>query len=323
MSPAKYKFNPESLSFDKIRLGVKAVFLRFLAYLIGSLFIALIYGVIFALFVDSPKEKALKREIAQMTIQYEILNKGMDDVEKVLGHLEQTDDNLYRTIFEAEPIPASLREGGIGGVNRYKELEGYDNSKVVVETASRLDKITKMIYMQSRSFDDLIALAKKKEEMLACIPAIIPISNKDLTRTASGFGLRIHPIYKITMFHYGMDFTAPMGTDVYVTGDGVVESITRDQRGYGKHIVINHGFGYKTLYAHLDNFNVRIRQKVKRGDVIGFVGSTGLSLAPHLHYEVHINDVPVDPSNYYFNDLTPADYERLIEIASRSGQSFD
>ena len=323
MSPAIYKFNPESLSFDKIRLGVKAVFLRFLAYLIGSLFIALIYGVIFALFVDSPKEKALKREIAQMTIQYEILNKGMDDVEKVLGHLEQTDDNLYRTIFEAEPIPASLREGGIGGVNRYKELEGYDNSKVVVETASRLDKITKMIYMQSRSFDDLIALAKKKEEMLACIPAIIPISNKDLTRTASGFGLRIHPIYKITMFHYGMDFTAPMGTDVYVTGDGVVESITRDQRGYGKHIVINHGFGYKTLYAHLDNFNVRIRQKVKRGDVIGFVGSTGLSLAPHLHYEVHINDVPVDPSNYYFNDLTPADYERLIEIASRSGQSFD
>jgi murein DD-endopeptidase MepM/ murein hydrolase activator NlpD len=323
MSPAKYKFNPESLSFDKVRLGVKAVFLRFLAYLIGSLFIALIYGIIFALFVDSPKEKALKREIAQMTVQYEILNKGMDDVEKVLGHLEQTDDNLYRTIFEAEPIPASLREGGIGGVNRYKELEGYDNSKVVVETASRLDKITKMIYVQSRSFDDLIALAKKKEEMLACIPAIIPISNKDLTRTASGFGLRIHPVYKITMFHYGMDFTAPIGTDVYVAGDGVVESIIKDQRGYGKHIIINHGFGYKTLYAHLDNFNVRIRQKVKRGDVIGFVGSTGLSLAPHLHYEVHINDVPVDPSNYYFNDLTPADYERLVEIASRSGQSFD
>jgi murein DD-endopeptidase MepM/ murein hydrolase activator NlpD len=285
--------------------------------------VAAIYGLIFTSFVDSPKEKALKREIAQMTIQYEMLNKGMDDIEKVLGHLEQTDDNLYRTIFEAEPIPASLREGGIGGVNRYKELEGYDNSKVVEETARRLDKITKMIYVQTRSFDDLIMLAKKKEEMLASIPAIIPISNKDLTRTASGFGLRIHPIYKISMFHYGMDFTAPLGTDIYATGDGVVESVITDQRGYGKHIIINHGFGYKTLYAHMDRFNVRTRQKVKRGDVIGFVGSTGLSLAPHVHYEVHINDVPVDPSNYYFNDLSAADYERLIEIASRSGQSFD
>ena len=285
--------------------------------------VAAVYGLIFTSFVDSPKEKALKREIAQMTIQYEMLNKGMDDIEKVLGHLEQTDDNLYRTIFEAEPIPASLREGGIGGVNRYRDLEGYDNSKIVEETARRLDKITKMIYVQSRSFDDLIALAKKKEEMLACIPAIIPISNKDLTRTASGFGLRIHPIYKISMFHYGMDFTAPLGTDIYATGDGVVESVIADQRGYGKHVIINHGFGYKTLYAHMDRFNVRVRQKVKRGDVIGFVGSTGLSLAPHVHYEVHINDVPVDPSNYYFNDLSAADYERLIEIASRSGQSFD
>jgi murein DD-endopeptidase MepM/ murein hydrolase activator NlpD len=285
--------------------------------------VAAVYGIIFTSFVDSPKEKALKREVAQMTIQYELLNKGMDDVEKVLGHLEQTDDNLYRTIFEAEPIPTSLREGGIGGVNRYKELEGYDNSKVVEETARRLDKITKMIYVQSKSFDDLILLAKKKEDMLASIPAIIPISNKDLTRTASGFGLRIHPIYKISMFHYGMDFTAPLGTDIYATGDGVIESVITDQRGYGKHITINHGFGYKTLYAHMDRFNVRKGQKVRRGDVIGYVGSTGLSLAPHVHYEVHINDVPVDPSNYYFNDLTAADYERLVEIASRSGQSFD
>jgi murein DD-endopeptidase MepM/ murein hydrolase activator NlpD len=159
--------------------------------------------------------------------------------------------------------------------------------------------------------------------MLACFPAIMPIANNDLTRTASGFGMRIHPYYKISKFHYGMDFTAPMGTDIYVTGDGVVESITQEKRGYGNHIVINHGFGYKTLYAHLDKFNVRRGQKVKRGDVIGFVGNTGLSLAPHLHYEVHLNDAPVDPSNYYFNDLTAEEYERMVEIASRSGQSFD
>jgi murein DD-endopeptidase MepM/ murein hydrolase activator NlpD len=323
MTPAKYKFNPDSLSFDKIRLGFKAVLLRFLAYFVGSVIIAFIYGLLYAMFFDSPKEKALLREIDQLTIQYEMMNKDLDNVEKVIDHLEKTDDNLYRTIFEAEPIPASLREGGIGGVNRYKELEGYDNSKIIIETAKRLDKIRKHVYIQSQSFDDLIVYAKEKEVMLASLPAIMPISNKDLTRTASGFGIRIHPVYKISKFHNGMDFTAPQGTDIYVTGDGVVESITRDKRGYGNHIIINHGFGYKTLYAHLDGFAVRKGQKVQRGDIIGYVGSTGLSLAPHLHYEVHLNDVAVDPSNYYFNDLTAEEYERMVEIASRSGQSFD
>jgi murein DD-endopeptidase MepM/ murein hydrolase activator NlpD len=323
MAREKYKFNPESLSFDKISLGFRAVLLRFLAYLIGSMIVASIYGLLFAIFFDSPKEKALRREIEQLTIQYEMINRDMDNVEKVINHLEQTDDNLYRTIFEAEPIPVTLREGGIGGVNRYKELEGYDNSRIIVETVKRLDKMRKKIYVQSKSFDDLISLARKKEEMLACFPAIMPISNKDLTRTASGFGLRIHPYYKISKFHYGMDFTAPQGTEVYVTADGVVESAIQEKRGYGNHLIIDHGFGYITVYAHLDRFNVRRGQKVKRGDVIGFVGNTGLSLAPHLHYEVHLNNIPVDPSNYYFNDLTAEEYERMIEIASRSGQSFD
>jgi murein DD-endopeptidase MepM/ murein hydrolase activator NlpD len=323
MARTKYKFNPESLSFDKIRLDFRAVLLRMLAYLVGSIIVAVIYWMIFAIFIDSPKEKALKREIAQMSLQYELMNKDLENVEKVLSHLEQTDDNLYRTIFEAEPIPASLREGGIGGVNRYSELEGYDNSRIVVETVIKLDKIRKKVYVQSKSFDDLIVLAREKEDMLKAIPAILPISNKDLTRTASGFGLRIHPYYKITKFHYGMDFTAPLGTDIYVTGDGVVESVIKSQRGYGNHIIINHGFGYKTVYAHIDRFNVRPGQKVRRGDVIGFVGNTGLSLAPHLHYEVELNGIKVDPANYYFNDLSPEEYERMIEVASRSGQSFD
>jgi murein DD-endopeptidase MepM/ murein hydrolase activator NlpD len=323
MSRTRYRFNPESLSYDKIRLGFRAVLLRFLAYFIGSVIIAIIYGLIFAMFIDSPKEKALKREIEQMTIQYELMNIDMENVEKILGDLEQTDDNLYRTIFEAEPIPASLRNGGLGGVNRYKELEGYDNSELVVETAKKIDRIRKRIYVQSKSFDDLIVFAKEKEEMLSCIPAILPISNKDLTRTASGWGLRVHPIYKIIKFHYGMDFTAPTGIDVYVTGDGAVESVLSSKRGYGNHIIINHGYGYKTIYAHLDRFNVRPGQKVRRGDVIGFVGSTGMSLAPHLHYEVELNGIKVDPANYYFNDLSPEEYERMIEIASRSGQSFD
>lgn len=247
----------------------------------------------------------------------------MEKVEKVLSHLQETDDNLYRTIFEAEPISSSLREGGIGGVNRYAELEGYDNSRVVIETAERLDRIRKKVYVQSKSFDDLIELASEKEEMLRRIPAIMPISNKDLKRTASGWGYRIHPIYKIRKFHYGMDFTAPTGTEIYATGDGVIKRVISSKRGLGKHIVIDHGYGYATTYAHMNRFNVRQGQKVKRGDVIGFVGTTGLSTAPHLHYEVALNGKKVDPANYYFNDLTPAEYERMIELAMRSGQSFD
>jgi murein DD-endopeptidase MepM/ murein hydrolase activator NlpD len=322
MPNSRYRFNPESLSFDRIRLGFRAMLMRALAFFVGSLLIAIVYYLIFAIFIDSPKEKTLLREIDQLTLQYDIIQKDMSNLEKIIGQLEETDDNLYRTIFEAEPIPATLREGGVGGVNRYKELEGYNNSNIVIETAKRLDKIRKRIVVQSKSFDELIKLAKNKEDMLKCIPAILPISNKDLTRTASGFGWRIHPIYKISKFHYGMDFTAPSGTDVYATGNGVVAAVISTKRGLGNHIIINHGFGYKSVYAHLDRANVKVGQKVSRGDVIGFVGSTGLSVAPHLHYEVKLNDVNVDPV-YYFNDLTSEEYERMIEIASKTGQSFD
>lgn len=323
MPRTKYKFNPDSLSFDKVRFGVKALLLRFMAYFTGSIIIAVIYWVLFAAFFDSPKEKALEREVGQLTIQYDLIHREMVNVENVLEDLQKTDDNLYRTIFEAEPIPATLRDGGAGGVNRYKSLEGYDNSGLVVETANRLDKIRKKVYVQSKSFDELIILAKNKEDMLRSVPAILPIYNKDLTRTASGYGLRIHPYYKITKFHYGMDFTAPFGTDIYATGDGVISDVIVSKRGLGNHIIIDHGFGYESTYAHLERFNVRKGQKIQRGDVIGFVGSTGMSLAPHLHYEIKINGVNVDPVNFYFNDLTAADYEKMIEIASKTGQSFD
>lgn len=323
MPRTKYKFNPDSLSFDKVRLGLKALLLRFMAFFTGSIIIAIIYWALFATFFDSPREKALEREIQQLTIQYDMINRDMANVEQVLEDLQKTDDNLYRTIFEAEPIPATLREGGVGGINRYKSLEGYSNSSLIIETANRLDKIRKKIYIQSKSFADLIDLAMKKEDMLRSIPAILPISNNDLTRTASGFGLRIHPIYKIIKFHNGMDFTAPAGTDVYATGNGTVISVQSSQRGLGKNIVIDHGFGYKSIYAHLSNFNVRVNQKVQRGDVIGYVGNTGTSVANHLHYEIKLNGEYVDPVNYYFEDLSPAEYERMIEIASKTGQSFD
>ena len=212
-------------------------------------------------------------------------------------------------LLSIEPIPSTLREErcGMGGVNRYEALEGYNNSNLVIETANRLDKIRKKVYVQSKSFDDLIKMAKNKEDMLKSVPAIIPISNKDLTRTASGYGWRIHPFYKISKFHFGMDFTAPSGTDVYATGNGTVVAVLSAQRGFGKHVIIDHGFGYSSIYAHLSNFNVRVGQKVQRGDIIGFVGSTGMSVANHLHYEIKLNGVKCGyPVNYYFEDLTAA-----------------
>jgi murein DD-endopeptidase MepM/ murein hydrolase activator NlpD len=323
MAKPKYKFNPDSLSFDKIRLGAKEIFLRSLAYLIGSVIIAATLNFIFGLFFDTPKEKALKREIAQMTIQYDLVHREMGTLEKVIEHLQETDDNLYRTIFGAEPIQSTQRQAGIGGVNRYNDLEGFDNSDIVVATVKKLDEIRKKVYVQSKSFDDLIILATEKEDMLRSIPAIIPISSKDLTRIASGYGLRIHPYYKISKFHAGMDFTAPLGSEIYASGDGTVEAVLSSKRGMGNHIIINHGFGYTSIYAHLDSFNVKPGQKVRRGDVIGFVGNTGMSVAPHLHYEIKLNNKNVDPVNYFFNDLSPEEYEAMVEIASKTGQSFD
>lgn len=323
MAKVKYKFDHHSLKYDKIVLTKKQKFYRFLTYFIATLLIAVIYNVVFIIFFDTPKEKGLIRENQQLSTQYEILNNRFDLVEKTLEDLQKRDDNIYRVIFEAEPIPPSVRSAGFGGSNRYIDLQGYKNSDLVTETAKRLDKITKQLYVQSKSYDEVIEMAKSKEKMVACIPAIMPISNKDLRRTASGWGWRIHPIYKIRKFHYGMDFTAPTGTEVYATGDGVVEVVENSLRGYGRRVIIDHGFGYKTLYAHLSGFNVRRGQKVKRGEVIGYVGSTGTSTAPHLHYEVIRNNKKVNPVHYYFNDLTPEEFDKMIFISSNSGQSFD
>jgi murein DD-endopeptidase MepM/ murein hydrolase activator NlpD len=323
MAKVKYKFDHNSLKYDKIVLTGKQKFYRFLTYFTATLLIAVIYNVIFVVFFDTPKEKGLIRENQQLATQYKILNNRFDLIEKTLEDLQKRDDNIYRVIFEAEPIPPSVRSAGFGGTNRYLDLQGYKNSDLVIETAQRLDKLTKKLYIQSKSYDEVIDLARNKERMVACVPAIMPISNKDLRRTASGWGWRIHPIYKIRKFHYGMDFTAPTGTEVYASGDGVVEIVENSLRGYGKRIIIDHGFGYKTLYAHLNGFNVRRGQKVKRGEVIGFVGSTGTSTAPHLHYEVLKNNKKVNPVHYYFNDLTPEEFDKMIFISSNSGQSFD
>jgi murein DD-endopeptidase MepM/ murein hydrolase activator NlpD len=323
MAKSKYKYNPESLKYDKIRTSFGTKTLIFLSYLSIIVVIAVILNIIYSSFFDTAKEKRLIRENNQLMFQYELLNSKITNLESVLEDIENRDDNIYRTIFNAEPIPKSVRDAGFGGVNRYEYLEGYDHSSVVIQTAKRLDQLTKAVYVQSKSYDEIITLAKNREDQLACLPAIQPISNKDLTRTASGWGYRIHPIYKIRKFHYGMDFTAPTGTEIYSTGNGKIIVAESSRRGLGNHIIIDHGYGYKTLYAHMNGFNIKVGQEVKRGDVIGFVGSTGLSTAPHLHYEVHLNNKKVNPINYYFNDLTPEEYDRMIELSMRSGQSFD
>lgn len=323
MPKVKYKFNPDSLSYNKIELSSKQRFIRGLTYVLASVFVAIVLNFTYGIFFDSPKEKGLKREISELLTQYDLLNKRLAQLEVVLDDMQERDDNIYRTIFSAEPIPKSLRDAGFGGSNRYAELESMDNSDIVVNTSTRLDKITKQVYVQSISYDEIVDLAENKEKLLKAVPAIQPVSNSDLRRTASGWGYRIHPIYKIRKFHYGMDFTASRGTEIYATGDGVIKRATKSNRGYGNKIIVDHGFGYQTLYAHLSDFNVKQGQRVQRGDVIGYVGNTGLSTAPHLHYEVFVNGKKVNPVNYYFNDLTPAEYDRMIELSNKPGQSFD
>ncbi len=324
MARLKYRYNPESLSYDRIRPSFKKRLLVFLSYLSVVFSVAVLLNLFYSSLFDTPREKMLIRENNQLLLQYDILNQKINNLETVLQDIERRDDNIYRTIFNTDPIPSSVRDAGFGGVNRYEYLEGYENSELIIETAKRLDLLTKAVYVQSKSYDEVIDLAKSREDQLSSLPAIMPIANKDLTRTASGWGFRIHPIYKIRKFHYGMDFTAPTGTEVYATADGTVDRIQRSRRGYGNVLVINHGYGYKTLYAHLNEFNnCWVGKEVKRGDVVAFVGSTGLSTAPHLHYEVHLNGKKVNPVNYYFEDLTAEEFDRMIELSMRPGQSFD
>ena len=322
MAKVKYYYDTKTLSYKRIRLSTKNKLKRLFLFLIASGFFGFLLVILFFQFFDSPKEKMLNREIKYLTSQFEIVQDKVLQVESVLDDIQERDDNIYRTIFEAEPIAKSIRKAGFGGINRYENLKGYKNSELLVETNKKLDQITKQLYIQSKSFDEIIDLAKNKSDMLASIPGIQPVE-KDKSRMASGFGYRIHPIYKIRKLHAGMDFSAKTGTPIYSTGNGVVKKTKRSRRGYGNYIEIDHGYGYVTLYAHMQKFIVKRGQKVKRGEVIGYVGNTGTSVAPHLHYEVHKDGRKINPVNFYYNDLNPEEYEKMLEISSRSNQSFD
>jgi murein DD-endopeptidase MepM/ murein hydrolase activator NlpD len=241
-----------------------------------------------------------------------------------LFDLQDRDDNIYRTIFEAEPLPKSIRYGAFGGSGNGNEFQTYENGQLIQSAKERLDKITKQLYVQSKSFDEVVKLAKNKEKMIASIPAIMPLNQSDLAHAVtSGFGWRTHPIYKTLEFHPGMDFSAEQGTPIYATGDGYVERADNLAQGYGNHVVINHDFGYRTLYAHMSRMAVKVGASIKRGQLIGYVGSTGLSTAPHIHYEVIKNGGKVNPINYYYNDLSPEQYQFLVELSNKSSQSFD
>ncbi|MFN5324865.1 MAG: peptidoglycan DD-metalloendopeptidase family protein [Bacteroidota bacterium] len=323
MPKAKYYFNTHSLKYERVIVPLRKRILRVVGFLATAMVFSTLIVLVAYSYLDSPKEKQLKREIAQLELQYEILQERMDEASIVLSDMQNRDDNIYRVIFEAEPIPATVRGAGYGGVDRYRSMDGYGSSKLMIAATRKLDKLTKQMYVQSKSFDEIVDLAKDKTEMLASIPAIQPISNKELNRMSSGFGYRIHPIYKTSTMHAGMDFAAPIGTPIYATGNGVVKKAEFNPGGYGNHVVISHGFGYETLYAHMNSISVKSGQRVTRGDVIGELGNTGSSTGPHLHYEVIRGGTKVDPIRYFFNDLTPEEYDRLIQLAAQSNQSFD
>ena len=325
MAKVKYYYDSDTLSYRKIEYKkgrkTKIFFLSLLGMILSGFLLLIIYLNI--PYIETPREKALKRELSNMELQFELLNKKMVQAQTVLSEIETRDNAIYRVYFEANPISEEQRKAGFGGINRYKNLEGFDNSNLIISTSKKIDVLTKQIVVQSKSLDEIAGLAEEKEKLLKAIPTIKPVKNEDLTRMASGYGYRSDPFTKARKFHRGMDFTAPRGTPVYATGNGVVKRADRRSSGYGRHVRINHGFGYTSLYAHLYKYVVKRGQKVKRGDLIGFVGSTGRSQAPHLHYEIIKDGKRVNPLNFYYGNLSPEEFAELLKVAGQENQSLD
>lgn len=323
MSKTQYKYNPKTLSYEEVKVSIGKRLLRVLLWLAPNVVFTILLAIFIANRIDSPRERELE---AKMLETERILNKYQQDIDranKVLQQLQKKDTELYRVALYADEFPEELRKMGIGGSNKYEYLNDLPNSDLLKTTEAGIDALERKLHAQSLSYQELLKLAKNKEQMLMCIPSIQPVRNADLKRMASGYGYRVDPIYKTRRMHTGMDFTADKGTEVYATGDGTVELIENLRWGYGKSIIVNHGYGYKTRYAHLSNFNVSKGQKVKRGELIGFVGSTGKSTGPHLHYEVIKSGKTVNPIGYYHSDLSPEQYELLIQASENSHKALD
>ena len=325
MAKVKYYYDPESLAYRIITPLKRRSFAYIMLFLLSSALFGFLAFVVLlnTPYFETPKDKLQAREIDNLKIQYAILNRKIDQVDEVLNALEERDNNLYRAYFNSSPISEEDRKAVFGIENRYKDLAGYNNSDLIINTTKRVDILTKQLVVQSKSLDEILKLARSKEKLLAAIPAIQPIRNENLKRMASGFGYRSDPFTKARKFHEGMDFTAKIGTPVFASGDGIVSRADNTASGFGNHIVIRHGFGYETLYAHLSRYKARVGQYVKRGDIIGYVGSTGRSEAPHLHYEVHKNGDVVNPLNFYYGNISAAEYVAISKIANQENQSLD
>jgi murein DD-endopeptidase MepM/ murein hydrolase activator NlpD len=324
MARIKYYYDTETCKYERIKTKTSDIIFNALG--LFSLILALAVGllILYNSYFESPKELLLKNEVKELEFYYDKLNDEVQNMREILASLEYRDDNIYRQVLGAEPIEKSIRDAGVGGTERYADIKNKNIARkdLIISLNEKVDKLSRKIYIESKSHDEIIELAENKEKMFAAIPAIQPISNQELFRLASGYGMRTHPIYKVKKMHTGIDFAAPIGTPIYATADG--EVITLDLRfsGYGKTIEIDHGFGFVTRYAHLHDFNVKKGQHVKRGELIGYVGNTGLSTAPHLHYEVLLNKKHINPVHYFFNDLSPAEYEKILELASIENMSL-
>ena len=322
MSKKKYKINPDTLVLEQVEHGLRYWLRQTGIYIFGGIVLGIIFLYLFLVFFPSPREKQLLREKEALEAQLTHLHQQVDQMQIVMTDLQQRDENLYRVLFGAEPIPMSIRQGTQRKIAYYEELANMTNSQLSADLALKVDVLEKEMYVQAKSYDDILEMAKNQEIRMENIPAIQPVMNKDLKRVASGYGMRIDPVYHVRKFHQGMDFTAPTGTEVFATGNAKVK-FTGWKQGYGNTVILDHGFGYETLYAHLYKSLVRKGQKVRRSDIIALVGNSGKSTGPHLHYEVRLNGKPVDPRNYYFYDLSPEEYDQMIQLSNNFGQMLD
>ena len=322
MKKHKYRFNPETLAMERIEHGLRYWLKKSGGYLLGGICLGAVFFFVFFMLFPSPREKQLIQQNQALEAQLQLLDKRVDQMQVVMSDLSQRDDNLYRVLLGAEPIPQSVRLGATQRIEYYEQLAEMNNSQLAADLTMKVDVLEKELYVQAKSYEEVLDLAETQELKMENIPAIQPVLNKDLKRIASGFGVRIDPVYHTHRMHTGLDFSAPIGTEVYATGNAKVVFVGWRQ-GYGNTLELDHGYGYTTLYAHLYKALVRVGQKVKRGDIIALVGNTGKSVGPHLHYEVRIHNKPVDPKNYFFNDLSPEQYDEMVQLSNNYGQMLD
>lgn len=320
MVNSKYKFDPDKINFDKLENSFRVRLWRILSYVFAAVFIAFLLNIVFIALFDSPRERMVRSENEELERQYQLLQERKATVDTVFREIRETDENIFRLVFETEPAKPNITAASM---TPYAHLKVLTDRQIVMLNAGRLDSLLNKIRRERLDYDILRIRSEDKAEMLYHVPAIQPIENEDLTRTASGYGYRMHPIYEIMKFHQGMDYTAPVGTSVVATGSGTVERAVRSRRGSGNQVVIDHGYGFKSVYSHLNEIAVWQGRKIERGEIIGTVGNTGLSAGPHLHYEVLFGGKPANPVNFFFLELTPDTYDKMILISKNSGQSFD